>query len=180
MISKYSIISNDNYAGIAVSSILDEMLSNIVGGDYIKHINIIIFSECSLWDVFQIHCGLDKTKHYILISNPRVFRVLSKTGVYDFIDISMPFSYIRNKLYSLIKHPGVYPFSSVVNVNDVFSYKEKLVLKYLLRGSCVTAIANITGIGVKSVSNKKVRVMNKLNVSSVQQLYIKLKCMGAI
>ncbi|MFV8761820.1 helix-turn-helix domain-containing protein [Yersinia enterocolitica] len=175
MASNYSIISNDSYTSIAISSILDEILSNRVGNRF-NYVNILIISDCSLWDVYQIYCRLDKGNHYILISSPHIFGVLSKTGMYNFIDISMPVDNIINKLYALTKHLEIYPTLSVISVQEVLSSKEKLVLKYLLRGVGANAIAGITGLHVKMVSAKKMRIMNKLKVSSVQQLYIKLKC----
>lgn len=175
---KYSIVSNDSYAEIAVSAMLNKILLNKVNGEF-NHINILIITDCPLYDVYQIYRNLAQEKSYILISSAPIFNILSQICAYAFVDIRMSLECMANKLFYLMKnHESFLSYYSSIKVDSInILYKnERLVLKYILQGKGVTSTARITGIGLKMVSAKKMRIMKKLNVSSIQQLYIKFKC----
>ncbi|ENR9640722.1 hypothetical protein ACEXT2_001369 [Salmonella enterica] len=101
--NKYNIISNDSYAAVGVKAILDELLMNKMNSAF-DYINILIIVDSSLCDVYQIYWSLDKEKRYVLISSEHVFQMLSPMQFFDFIDISMSFFSISNKLHRLINN----------------------------------------------------------------------------
>lgn len=172
---KFNIYSPDAYLSLGVNALLQMAFSTA------PHINteklhFILISGMTLINASKFCYSLNRGNKYVVISDPKIIPLLEIPNgieVERFIDIRLPIMKMLDEIGSVIRREKKKEYVTRCFIFPL-SKRERVVIDYIHRGMSPTLIAKLTKLSIKTVSSQKRSIMKKLQVSSNQQLYIKV------